>query len=118
MTNGFDNTLAINYKKTASFIGICPFEFTSGSSVYKRPRAMKYGPSRLRKLLDLAARSVIYHNQNFNRYYFEKLAQGKAKKLILNNVANKLLKIICAIIKSRRVYVDNYVSINPNILHI
>ena len=114
VTNGFENEMATNYRKAASFVSICPYEHQSGTSIYKRPRSVKYGPARLRKLLHLAARSAITHNANFRKYYELKKAQGKPKRLILNNVANKILKIMCAIIQSQRTYVDNYVSIHPN----
>lgn len=116
VTNGFENEIATNYRKAAAFISICPYEHQSGTSVYKRPRSVKYGPARLRKLLHLAARSAITHNANFRKYYEIKKAQGKPRKLILNNVSNKILKIMCAIIISQRSYVDNYVSIHPNLL--
>ena len=34
--------------------------------------------------------------------------------LILNNIENKLLKLICAVINSGCAYIKNYKSINPN----
>lgn len=117
-TNGFENDLARHYRKAAAYIGISPYEYTSGSSVYKPSRIPKYGPSKLRKLLHLAARSVVTHNANFAAYYQQKLAQGKAPKLVLNNVSNKLLKIMCAIIRSKKTFVDNYVSIYPQLAKI
>ena len=117
-TNGFENDIAFHYRKAAAYIGICPYEYTSGSSVYRRPRIPKYGPSKLRKLLHLAARSVVTHNANFAAYYQQKLAQGKTPKLVLNNVSNKLLKIMCAIIRTRKNFVDNYVSIYPHLAQI
>jgi hypothetical protein len=39
----------------------------------------------------LAARSVATHNELFKKYYLRKQAEGKAKQLVLNNIANKLL---------------------------
>jgi len=114
-TDGFKNELAVQYRKAAAFIGICPYEHASGSSVYKRPRISKYGPARLRKLLHLAARTVVVHNSDFQSYYGFKQNQGKAKSLILNNVANKILKLMCALVRTRRPYVDHYISVNPTI---
>ena len=90
----------------------CPYEHTSGSSVYRRPRTPKYGPARLRKLLNLAARSVITHKQNFHEYSLQKQIQGKAKSLVVNNVSNKLLKIMCAIIRTQKPYCVKFISIN------
>lgn len=116
ITEGFSNELTENYKKAASYLSICPYAHSSGTSVYKRPRSKRYGPARLRKLLFLASRSVINHNPKYYNYYQQKKAQGKPGKLILNNVANKLLKTMCAISKSQRPYSEQYVSLMPNIL--
>jgi transposase len=112
-TDGFKNNLAFQYRKASAYVGICPYEHTSGTSIYKKPRIPKYGPSRLRKLLHLAARSVVTHNEQFAFYYFQKIEQGKEKKLVLNNVSNKLLKIMCAVTRTQKPFVDNYVSIHP-----
>ena len=112
-TDGFTNDLAQDYRKAAAFIGICPYEHSSGTSVYKKPRTPKFGPSRLRKLLHLASRSVVHHKVKFAGYYGLKQSEGKNNRLILNNVSNKLLKIMCAIIRTQRPYIDNFVSLNP-----
>lgn len=114
-TNGFQNEIAFQYRKASAYIGICPYQHSSGTSVYRKPRIAHYGPSRLRKLLHLAARSVVTHNQSFALYYHQKIAQGKQRKLILNNVSNKLLKIMCAITRTQKPFVDNHVSIHPQI---
>jgi transposase len=114
VTDGFTNYLS--YKQLAAYIGICPYEHRSGSSVYKKPRSTRYGPARLRKLLYLAARSVRTHKEPFQLYYLKKNAQGKNATLILNNISNKLLKIICAIIRNEIPYHENYRSVNPALL--
>lgn len=112
LTNGFKQN--IDYKKLAAMFGICPYEHSSGSSVYRKPKSTGMGPPRIRKLLHLAARTVKQHNPKFQLYFARKLAEGKPKLLILNNIANKLLRIACAIIRDRQVFIPNYVSINPN----
>jgi transposase len=101
------------YKKLAAFIGICPYQHRSGTSVYKQPHIRHFGPPYARKFLTLAARSVVAHNSVFRTYYLRKLAEGKAAKLVLNNIANKLIKIACAVIKNNSQYVSTYRSINP-----
>lgn len=112
-TNGFTSEMATNYKKAAAFLGICPYQYQSGSSVYRKPTSAKYGPSRMRKLLHLAVRSNMVHNSSFNLYASIKSSQGKSNKIILNNMCNKLLKIMCAIVRTGQPYVDNYVSKHP-----
>jgi transposase len=97
----------------AAFIGICPIKHESGSSVYSAPTSRHFGPPILRKLLYLAACSVRTHKKQFQQYFFRKLAEGKHKKLVLNNIQNKILKIACAVVRSQQPYIANYVSVNP-----
>ena len=113
-TNGFLRTC--NYKRLASYAGISPIEHTSGISVYRKPRSRCFGPPRLRKLLYLAAMSVSTHNPEFKRYYLRKVAEGKPKRLVLNNISNKLLKVVCALVRTETDYIPNYKSVNPMIL--
>jgi transposase len=100
-------------KVLAAFIGICPIKHESGTSVYSPPTSRHYGPSVLRKLLYLAACSVRTHKKQFQQYFFRKVAEGKHKKLVLNNIQNKILKIACAVVRSQKPFIPNYVSVNP-----
>lgn len=114
VTNGF--AIEANYRKMASYLGICPHEHRSGTSVYKRPKSSGHGHSRLRKLLYLASMSVRQHNPKFHNYFIRKLAEGKNKHLIINNIANKLLRIVCAISKNNMDYSGSFVSVHPKFL--
>ena len=97
----------------AAYIGISPIKHESGSSVYSAPTSRHFGPPILRKLLYLAACSVRTHKKLFQQYFFRKVAEGKHKKLVLNNIQNKILKIACAVVRSQQPYIPNYVSVNP-----
>lgn len=107
-----------NHRTLAAFLGICPYQHKSGKSIYRHPRMRNFGPSYTRKLLMLAACSVATHNMPFRKYYMRKLAEGKPKKLVLNNIANKIIKIACALVKSNNQYIQNYRSINPICLNL
>ena len=100
----------------AAFLGICPYEHESGTSIYHTPTSRHYGPPAIRKLLYLAACSVRTHRKEFRQYFFRKVAEGKSKKLVLNNIENKLLKIVCAVLRSQKPFIPNYVSVNPLVL--
>jgi len=102
-----------DHKHLAAFIGIVPYQHQSGTSVYKKPRSRHFGPQTTRKLLRLAAQSVATHNSSFRQYYLRKQAEGKAKALVLNNIANKLLKIACAMIRDNKSYIKEHCSIHP-----
>lgn len=114
ISNAFQDITS--YKQMAAFLGICPYEFKSGKSVFKKPRSRHYGPSYARKLLHLAARSVATHNPYFKKYYLRKLEEGKSKQVALNNIANKLLKIGFALVKNKQNYIKGYRSVNPILL--
>ena len=101
----------------SAFVGICPYEHESGSSVYRNPTSHHYGPPAIRKLLYLAACSVSTHRKEFRQYFARKKAEGKPGKLVLNNIQNKLLKIACAVIRTQKPFIPNYVSVNPLVLN-
>ena len=106
-------TYAFPAPKLTAHLGIAPYPHQSGTSVYARPRSRHYGPRVPRKLLHLAARSVVTHNEHFRTYYERKVAAGKPKKLVLNKVANKLVRIICAILETQMAYDPDYRSRQP-----
>lgn len=106
-------TRPVNYKQLASYFGVCPLQHTSGSSVHKKPRSRCFGPGTFRKLLYLSSLSVSTHNPQFRQYYLRKVAEGKPKRLVLNNIGNKLLKVVCALVKEQSSFIPNYRSVNP-----
>lgn len=114
ITNGFKNIT--NYKQCAAFLGICPYQHKSGKSVYRTDHCRPFGPPYVKKLLHLAARSVVVHQSGFRKYYLRKIEEGKSKSLVLNNVANKLLKISFALVHNQQSYIPNHHSVNPLLL--
>lgn len=105
-----------NYKKMSSYLGICPYEHRSGSSIYKPDSSRFFGPERVRKLLYLASMSLREHDPKFKKYYLRKIAEGKSSRLVLNNIANKLVKTMCAVVRTQTPYIKNYHSVNPALL--
>jgi transposase len=111
ITNGF--TEHIDHKKLASYLGIVPLPFQSGSSIRKRNSSSGMGPSKFRKVIYMASMSSTLCNKELKKYFERKVAEGKNKKLVINNISNKILKIIISIIKSKKPYINNFVPINP-----
>jgi transposase len=103
----------LNHKTLAAYLGIAPYQHQSGSSVSKPAASRHFGPARIRKLLHLAARSIRTHNPDFRTYYDRKHAEGKHAYVIMNNIANKLLKIMCAILRDGIPFDPNYQSVHP-----
>ena len=114
ITDGFCHH--VNPKSLAAYLGICPYEHTSGTSVRRKDRSDRRGTGRIRKLLYLASLSVKEHNRPFRAYFYRKVAEGKSQRLVLNNIANRLLKVICATVKSEIPYHENYRSVHPALI--
>jgi len=104
------------YRTLAQYLGISPNEHTSGTSVRKKPRSRRYGPATIRKLLHLAARSIGTHEASYRSYYAQKVGAGKPKSLVINNIANKLLKRLCAMLKHQQPYNAAHRPIDPRSL--
>jgi transposase len=111
VTNGFQEHM--DFKELASYAGIVPLPFESGSSVRKKTASSGIGPGKIRKLLFLASMSSRTYNKSMRDYFLRKVAEGKNKRLVLNNIGNKLLKLTLALVKNRKPYIENFVSINP-----
>ena len=97
-----------NAKQVASFIGMNPSEFSSGISVNKQASISRRGNSYIRKILYMATLTAIRLNKSCKELYERLLARGKAKKLALIAVANKLIRQIFAVVKNNRRYEENY----------
>lgn len=110
-TNGF--TEHLKYQSLAKYAGIYPIVHQSGTSIYRRPASDGAGLVRLRKLLYLAAIRLKRDGAPFEKYYARKIAEGKSGKLVLNNIVNKTLKLICGVIKSGKPYIKGYTSVKP-----
>lgn len=112
VTDGFRRE--VTPRQLAAYIGICPYEHTSGTSVKKPSRSRGYGPRVLRKLMYLGAMNLKRCSPHYRDYYERKRAEGKSGRLILNNLSNKLLRVICAVVREGRPYRESYRSVYPN----
>ena len=114
VTEGFESHL--NAKELGSYLGIVPLPYESGKSVRRRTSSSGVGPSVLRKLLYLSSMTSRRYDEEMKKYFFRKVGEGKSKRLVLNNIANKLIKILIALIISKKPYIKNFFSINPMLL--
>ncbi|GAA4105824.1 IS110 family transposase [Mucilaginibacter panaciglaebae] len=97
-----------DYRKLSSYIGICPRIFESGTSVKGKARICKMGMSRIGATLYVCSWSASRCNKACRDLYGRLLARGKAKKLALIAVANKLIKQAFAIATQKTKYNENY----------
>ena len=97
-----------NAKQVSSYLGLNPSEHSSGSSIQKQAIISRQGNGYIRKLFFMASLTAIRKNKQCKELYERLLARGKSKKLALIAVANKLIRQIYAIVKSKRRYEENY----------
>jgi transposase len=99
-------------RKAASYAGVCPFPNESGKMV-KKSRVSNMADKELKTLLYLCSLAAVRQNPEYKFYYMRKKQEGKPYFLIMNNVANKLLRTIYSIIKSKREYSLGYITTDP-----
>lgn len=95
-------------KKFACYVGVAPFEYSSGSSIRGKTRVSKLANMTLKKLLHLCAMSAIQSCDELKSYYQRKVAEGKNKMSVINAVRNKLITRVFMCIKQKRKYEKNY----------
>jgi transposase len=93
-----------NHKQLASYVGISPRIFESGTSVKGRPKICKMGMSKIRAMLYVCAWSAKRCNKSCKELYDRLVEKGKSKKLALIAVVNKLLKQAFAIATRKEYY--------------
>ena len=97
-----------NYRQLSSYLGLCPRIYDSGKSVHGKAHICKMGMGWIRKLLYMCAISAARHNRACASLYERLRQNGKAVKVALIAVVNKLLKQIFAIVKNNCAYCEFY----------
>jgi transposase len=110
-TQGFKYTHS--HRQLISFAGLSPTEYSSGSSIYGKPRIYKRGGKNLRDVLYMCSMSAIKTNTACKALYERLKANGKTGKQALIAVCNKLLKQVFAVVKNNSLYQPNYCSPKP-----
>lgn len=95
-----------NARQYASYIGIAPFENSSGSSIRGKTRVYKTGTKTLKADLSQAAKSAVVHDPEIREYYKRKMAEGKAYGTVLNAVKFKLVERMFAVANRGTPFVD------------
>lgn len=105
-----DNFRKFNYdaRKIACYYGIAPFGKDSGTSVHSDPHVHFMANKQLKAILTQAALSASIHNPVIRDYYQRLLARGKKKQVAMNNVKNKLLHIVTAMVKNHQLFNAEY----------
>nr|WP_315143837.1 transposase [uncultured Flavobacterium sp.] len=89
-------------RQLACYAGVVPFEYTSGKSIRSKPRVHHMANKKLKKHLHMCALSAVNHDPEMKEYFKRKVAEGKNKMLVINNIRNKLVHRICACIRENK----------------
>lgn len=101
-TNGF--TRFTTSKQIASYCGIAPFEFSSGTSIKGRTRVHHMANKDLKSILHMCAISALASNQEMKVYFKRKVDEGKNKMSVINAVRNKILSRVFSCVKNKKMY--------------
>ena len=107
----FTGQYRLNPRKLSSRFGFAPHSYSSGSSIDKPAHSSGFGNTEMRRIMHQAAVSVIKNYPHYRAYYQRKRAEGKAHKLVINNVINKLIGLYCAMWNNQTEYNPNYIQI-------
>lgn len=105
-TNEFKNIK--EGKKFACYSGVVPFDYSSGTSLNKRPRISKMANTNMKTLLHMAALSAVNMEGELREYYLRKVEQGKNKMAVINAIRNKLILRIFAVVERQEPFQKNY----------
>ncbi|MDR2928599.1 MAG: transposase [Cytophagaceae bacterium] len=101
---GFENA-----RQIASYCGCAPFPNQSGT-VDKGNHISRLANKELKVLLSQCAISAIQHNREIATYAGRKRAEGKSKRVIINNVRNRLIQRIFAVVTSKIPCREDYLN--------
>jgi transposase len=94
-----------NARSYAVYVGVIPFDHTSGTSIKGKRRVSKLANKELKQELSQAAKSAILWNKEMKEYAARKLA-NKPYGIVANNVKFKLILRMFTIVKKGENYVD------------
>lgn len=97
-------------RKFACYSGIAPFEKSSGSSLYVKPKVSTLANKKMKALINLGAWMALQRDSELKEYFNRKLEQGKHPLCAINAVRNKLIGRIFATVKRGTPFVtiDNF----------
>jgi transposase len=105
-TKGFESFE--NWRQLACYAGVAPFPYQSGTSIRGRTKVHPFADRKLKSLLNMCAMVAIRHDKELKTYYERKVAEGKVKMLVINNVRCKLLARVFAVINRKTAFINTY----------
>lgn len=90
-----------------AYIGVVPYEHTSGTSIRGRSRVSQMANKPLKGDLSMAAKASVQHDPEMKAYYERRSAMGKKHMAIMNEVKFKLVLRMFAVVNKGKDYVKN-----------
>lgn len=112
MTDSFKK-FDYNSRQIAVYWGVVPYRNESGTSIKKGTHTSPICNGWLKSILTEAALSAIRYNDRMKAYYERLLSKGKHKDVALNNVKNKMLKTLVAMVRSGKTFDPSFKSEAP-----
>lgn len=103
-------SLFSNSRQIACYSGIAPFEHSSGSSIRGKTRVSSKADKKLKGLLSRGVSTLLIHHLPTKRYFERKITQGKHQNLVRNNLKNKMLHTVFAVVRNARPYDPTYLD--------
>ena len=105
-----DNFRRFNFdsRKIACYYGIAPFRRDSGTSVHTDPHVHYMANRQIKAMLSQAALSAAKFNPVIASYYSRLIERGKKRQIVLNNVKNKLVHIVTAMVRNKQLFDKDY----------
>jgi len=104
----------LNARKIATYWGVAPFGKDSGKSIHVDPHVSHFCNHKLKAILSNAANSAIVWNPVIVPYYERLGKAGKCDGIRKNNVKNKVIQIITAMIRDKKKFDPDYIFTNKN----
>jgi transposase len=95
-------------RKYACYIGLAPFEHTSGTSIRGKTTTSHLANKTLKTLFSKGANAASKWDPDIKTYFIRKTAEGKDYKVIMNAIGCKLINRVFATIKRQTPYVITY----------
>lgn len=97
-------------RQLACYSGVVPFEKSSGTSLKTGKHVSSMANIQIKTLLTQAARSAVIHDKELRAYYHRKKKEGKLDRVVINNVRNKLLHRVFAVVTKEQMYNEDYIN--------
>ena len=94
-------------RKLACYCGVVPFDFQSGTSVFRKKKVSVFADKKIKTILHMSALRAVRLEGELKEYYIRKVDEGKNKMSVLNAVRNKLIHRIFAVVNQQKFYEYN-----------